>query len=108
MRISVFIGCLIFTLGVLAVTLPAGAADGPRWRAGARGYELPFPRSERAQSVWEAGACWSDCGAQCAWGQNACLKVDEQGQCLAWTDACDRFCLKQCRTSGGPLLSITD
>lgn len=67
---------------------------------------LPFPRSERAQSVWASGACWSDCGAYCAWGEAGCLRRDEQGLCLKLTDACDRYCQRQCRTSGGPLLPL--
>ena len=98
-------------IGLALVSPRAEAADVSRWRSAApatRIYELPFPRSERAQAVWESGACWSECGAQCAWGQNACLKVDAQNQCIAWTDACDRFCQRQCRSYSGPLLSITE
>lgn len=100
-------------IAALAGTLGAAAADvsslsrspliSPR-----SAYELPFPRSERAQSVWASGACWSECGAYCAWGIAACLQRDEQGRCLFLGDTCDRYCLKQCRTSGGPLLNIPD
>ena len=90
----------------------ANAADTDYRRAAPRTYDrvhermqvLPFPRSERAQSVWESGTCWSECGAQTAWGIPACLRVDPQGECLAWADAGDRYCQRQCRTSGGPLL----
>lgn len=67
---------------------------------------LPFPRSERAQSVWASGACWSECGSYCAWGAAGCLTRDAQGQCLKLTDTCDRYCQRQCRTSGGPLLPL--
>ena len=67
---------------------------------------LPFPRSERAQSVWASGACWSECGSYCAWGEAGCLTRDAQGQCLKLTDTCDRYCQRQCRTSGGPLLPL--
>ncbi|MGI8524961.1 MAG: hypothetical protein ACR2K5_02095 [Pseudolabrys sp.] len=87
------------------------SADAPRLFSDYRGqrvYGLPFPRSERAQSVWQSGACWSECGAHCAWSQSACLRVDSQGRCIAWTDACDRYCQRICRTLGGPLLNITD
>lgn len=67
---------------------------------------LPFPRSERAQSVWASSACWSECGSYCAWGQAGCLTRDAQGHCLQLTDSCDRYCQRQCRTSGGPLLPL--
>jgi hypothetical protein len=106
--------CSLIFVGLLglfaAFTAPAGsvqAADGPsltRIRAGL----VPFPRSDRAQSVWQSGACWSECGAQCAWGQNACLAVNAQGLCLSYTDSCDRYCQRECRSSGGPLIDFTD
>jgi hypothetical protein len=103
---------LALWLASIASSVPnsASAADAPRlFRVQPdRIVPLPFPRSERAQSVWESGACWSDCGAYCAWGQAACLKVDTQGACIASTDACDRYCQKTCRSSGGPFLPITD
>lgn len=67
---------------------------------------LPFPRSERAQSVWASGACWTECGSYCAWGQAGCLQRDTQGTCLKLTDDCDRSCQRHCRTSGGPLLPL--
>jgi hypothetical protein len=89
----------------------AGAADfkptqASHWRVTVQRDALPFPRSERAQSVWASNTCWSDCGSYCAWDQTACLERDTQGQCLKLTDKCDRYCQRQCRTSGGPLLLI--
>jgi hypothetical protein len=71
-----------------------------------RSLTLPFPRSERAQSVWASGACWSECGSYCAWGLAGCLARDAQGQCVKLTDTCDRYCQRNCRTSGGPLLTL--
>jgi hypothetical protein len=111
MRIAGPITALWLLAGLLSAPINADAADTPRLIIAQRGqhvYLLPFPRAERAQSVWDSGACWSECGAQCAWGQNACLQVNAQGQCIAYTDACDRFCQNTCRSSGGPLLDITD
>jgi hypothetical protein len=104
----VFVGLpgLLLAFATLAGEV-ARAADGPSL-ARSRVLLQPFPRSERAQSVWQSGACWSECGAQCAWGQNACLQVNEQGQCLAYTDSCDRYCQRECRTSGGPLIDFTN
>lgn len=92
---------------MLALAAPAVAADlKPRVAAAAPSVSLPFPRSERAQSVWASSACWRDCGAYCAWGQTQCLYRDSQGQCLKLTDNCDRYCQRACRTSGGPLLPL--
>ncbi len=95
------------------LTVSAGAADmkphqASIWRADPSMPHdvLPFPRSERAQSVWASGACWTECGSYCAWGQTGCLQRDSQGTCLKLTDKCDRYCQRQCRTSGGPLLPI--
>lgn len=65
---------------------------------------LPFPRGERAASVWDERACWNDCQSYCTWGAAGCLKVDAQGRCLTLTDRCDRTCQRACRGQGGPLL----
>ena len=104
--IAVLIGSLL-----LPSFRPAEAADqtGVRnspWRYNVHRQELPFPRGDQAQSVWASGACWSECGSYCAWGQTGCLDHDAQGQCLKLTDKCDRYCQRECRTSGGPLLPI--
>lgn len=105
----------IFLIAVLSALLcgvlmpgfgPAIAADAAVRPAAARPYALPFPRSERAQSVWASGACWSECGAYCAWGEAGCLTRDAQGQCLKLTDTCDRYCQRACRSAGGPLLPL--
>ncbi|HET7850790.1 MAG TPA: hypothetical protein VFL51_17195 [Pseudolabrys sp.] len=66
--------------------------------------KLPFPRSERAQSIWASDACWSGCGARCVWGLVSCIRRDDQGRCLASTNGCDRYCQRMCRTYGGPLV----
>jgi hypothetical protein len=75
-------------------------------RSGERVYVLPFPRSERAQSVWGETACWQDCQRTCVWGLTECLYRDAQGTCLQITDRCDRYCQSQCRSRGGPYLPI--
>jgi hypothetical protein len=88
-------------------SMPAVVGPHPRvWRYNAPQQEPPFERSERAQAVWDAGACWSQCGAYCAWDLNACLYQDTQGRCLVYTDACDRYCQRACRTQGGPFLPL--
>jgi hypothetical protein len=67
---------------------------------------LPFPRGERAQSVWASGACWSECGSYTTWNLAACLEHDRQGRCVKRADSSDRSCQRECRTSGGPLLPM--
>lgn len=87
---------------------PLGAADRAvtvkTWHMNTRSAELPFPRSERSQAVWDGGARWTECGSYCAWGQTQCLERDSQGLCLKLTDKCDRLCQRESRTAGGPLI----
>jgi hypothetical protein len=76
----------------------------PVWRYNAPPQPLPYPRSARAQPVWDAGPCWRQCQSYCSWDLNACLYQDTQGVCLSFTDSCDRYCQRTCRTRGGPFL----
>jgi hypothetical protein len=108
--------------GILLPALEVAAADdirpwvvGPSlvkppvvkpWRYNDHGAELPFPRGERAQSVWALGACWSECGSYCAWGLASCLTRNAQGHCLNLGDKCDRYCQRSCRSNAGPLVPI--
>ena len=100
--VALLLGGLVLSTGDCC---PARAAESAALTYFGRAPALPFPRWERAQSVWASGACWSDCGAHCAWGLAACLARDAQGRCLKLGDACDRYCQRQCRASGGPLVS---
>jgi hypothetical protein len=84
---------------------PASAGDVAAASHVGRPTALPFPRSERAQSIWASAACWTDCNAHCTWGLAGCLTRDAQGHCLKLGDACDRYCQRDCRTRGGPLVS---
>jgi len=116
-RVLVLIA-LVFGLGWMGLSAVT-AADGPSvtpsstrysdtkvWRYNNHPQELPFTRSERAAATWASGACWSECGSYCAWGLAGCLERDSQGQCIKLTDKCDRYCQRECRTMGGPLLPI--
>ena len=106
--------CLAAVLSTI-VAAPAFAADadvgarsrnaGTLWRGNMQFHSLPFPRSERAAAIWNERACWSECGAHTAWGLAACLQYDTQGRCLWFADKTDRFCQRECRAVGGPLLS---
>jgi hypothetical protein len=83
---------------------PAAAVEATLWRYKTPHPDLPYPRSEQAQSIWASGSCWSECGSHCTWGIAACLTHDAQGHCLSLGDTCDRYCQRQCRSSGGPLV----
>jgi len=77
------------------------------WTYRAPHGEPPFARSARSQKVWDAGACWSECGAYCAWAMAGCLESTPQGTCLVYTDACDRYCQVSCRKPlAGPFIPI--
>ena len=104
--IALLLGGLLLPSAGPAVAADQVALNASPWRYNAHGSGLVFPRSERAQSVWASDACWRQCGSYCTWGEAGCLLRDAQGQCLKLTDACDRSCQRQCRTYGGPLLSI--
>lgn len=107
-------------LAILAVVLSATtafAADvqtAPRqtsarpeiWRFDRQPDRLPFARTSRSQAVYASDACWSECQAYCSWGQSTCLKTDPQGLCLKYTDRCDRTCQSDCRSRGGPFVSL--
>ena len=104
---------LLFALLSIMALRPAAAADTSAFSAPVRqatlttpAKVLPFPRSERAASVWAGDACGRECGSHCAWGMVGCLSHDTQGRCLALVDTCDRYCQGQCRSAGGPLLPI--
>ena len=101
---------LVIALLFGGIVVPAGgglASDAPGWRAPASADKVPaFPRSSRAQAIWDSGACWSECGSRCAWGLAMCLTQDTQGNCLTRTDSCDRACQRQCRTRGGPYVPL--
>jgi hypothetical protein len=70
-------------------------------------YRL-VPRSREAQAVWTADACWRGCTQQCNWDFQARLPFERSGKALARTGRCDRVCVDDCRTAGGPLLNLTD
>jgi hypothetical protein len=97
----------VFFAGMMVLAAePASAGEAAIWHYDRHNAEPPFPLSERPQSVWASGACWSDCGSTTTWNLAACLDRDKQGHCLKRADAADRACQRACRTIGGPLLPI--
>ena len=103
-RSGIFAG--LVATGIVMIVSATWAADSKMtsWRYNAHSSELPFPRSEPAQSVWASDRCWKECGSYCAWGMAGCLQQDSQGLCLKLTDKCDRYCQRECRTNAGPYL----
>ena len=105
--VLVLAGVLSPAAGFAAQPLPPVVGPHPPiWRFNGPTQPAPFTRSDQAQTVWDAGACWSECGAYCAWAMNGCLYRDTQGTCLTYTDACDRYCQVSCRKGPGPFLPI--
>ena len=87
--------------------LPVIGPHPPIWRFNGPPQDPPFSRSNSSQAVWDAGACWSQCGAYCAWTLTQCLYDDgTQGSCVVHNDSCDLTCQKACRTDGGPFLPV--
>jgi hypothetical protein len=106
---STAVKLIVLVFAALVFGCGPGLSDASKpaaWRYNAHSQELPFARSERAQSVWASRQCWSECGSYCTWGMAGCLKQDAQGHCLKLTDKCDRYCQRECRTWGGPLLPV--
>jgi hypothetical protein len=63
-----------------------------------------IPRSPEAQLVWASDACWRGCAQDCGRQLKTCLSYDSSGNCLIYNASCDRFCQRECRLYGGPLL----
>ena len=100
---------LLAALLTLAGLSPIQAADAAGWRrpvaAPATAYRV-IPRSPAASLVWAGGACWRGCAMDCGRHFHVCLSADAPENCIAQNDACDRFCQRECRRYGGPLLPI--
>lgn len=109
MRRALIALLLLLSAGVAGAADVSASYQGTRpeiWRYNRHSNELPFPRSTRAQAIYGERPCWSGCQSYCTWGEAACLEADAQGRCLKLTDKCDRYCQRECRTRGGPLLSF--
>ena len=103
-RSGILAGLVSIGIAMIAATAFGTEGKTPTWRYNAHSSELPFPRSQRAQSVWASDRCWKECGSYCTWGMAGCLQQDTQSLCLKLTDKCDRYCQRECRTSAGPFL----
>ncbi len=106
MRLFLLLAALLVALVSLS---PATAADAGIWRkpsaAPATIYRA-VPRSPAASLIWAGDACWRGCAMDCGQHFQACLSADTHENCIAQNDACDRFCQRECRFYGGPLLPL--
>lgn len=99
----------ILTLLMLVLAaFPARAADyAPRVFSAPPVVEMPYPHENpQAQAVAAARDCFRLCELQCSAGLQVCLGEKPQRACLPKTDACDRACQRQCRSTGNLLLDL--
>ncbi len=89
-----------------AVVPPVVGPHPPVWRYNRQPRALPFERSEQTASVWASDACWKGCRATCAADLDGCIHYNAQGICVLYSAACDRYCQRDCRGQGGPLLPL--
>jgi hypothetical protein len=68
----------------------------------------PYPAGKRAASVWASDVCWNDCKTSCTWKMETCVGTASADTCRPYLDACDRSCLRSCRTRGGPWVGWLD
>lgn len=73
-------------------------------RGGDRVHVTPYPMSGRSAAIWKSDACWRSCGAKCTAQFNECGKAAGTEACRPALDRCDRMCVFDCRTEGGPFL----
>jgi hypothetical protein len=100
---------LLIAALLMAGVPSAEAADAGSWRKPAAAPAMSYrviPRSPEAALVWAGDACWRGCAMDCGRHFRACLSADAPANCIAQNDACDRFCQRECRSYGGPLLPI--
>jgi len=101
---------LLLLIALLMAALPpAEAAEAGISRrpvaAPASVYRV-IPRSPAASLVWAGDACWRGCAMDCGRHLRACFSADAPENCIAQNDGCDRFCQRECRLYGGPLLPL--
>jgi hypothetical protein len=105
MKIALFLVGLALAAGLS----PAAAADAGIWRKPAPPPAMAYrviPRSPEASLVWAGDACWRGCAMDCGRHFQACLSADAPESCIVQNNACDRFCQRECRSYGGPLLPL--
>jgi len=98
----------------LALTGPVCAADAGGAPPKARGASVhpgqggPYPPSWRAKKIRAADRCWRACLADTGREFQACLRVHRPTLCVNANAPADRYCLRQCRLSGGPWVTLAE
>jgi hypothetical protein len=104
MRFSLWLAGLLLAFGLSSATAAdTGMGRKPAVAPAATVYRV-IPRSPEAALVWTADACWRGCAQDCGRHFQACLEAATEGSCVSKNDACDRFCQRECRPYGGPLV----
>lgn len=67
-----------------------------------------YPLSRRAAAVHAGESCWRACEHAAAQAFLFCMRQRPLTPCVAGNDAADRYCLRSCRLSGGPLVDLAD
>jgi len=69
---------------------------------------LPVAPTDLSATVLASDGCWRTCAASCNFHVRKCIRFEGVTDCMPLNESCDRFCVKQCRAYGGPLLNLTD
>jgi hypothetical protein len=102
----------LLAAAILAATgVTPGLAADAGGRLGAAGSRPPpviraIPRSPEASLVWATYGCWRGCAQDCGRHLRICLATTAPEDCISSNHACDRFCQRECRAYGGPLLPL--
>jgi hypothetical protein len=104
MRLWLVLASFLMVMGLSAAkAADAGVGHKSSVAAAATVYRV-IPRSPEASLVWASDACWRGCAHDCGHHFKACISAGEG--CVTENNACDRYCQRECRTYGGPLLPI--
>jgi hypothetical protein len=73
---------------------------------GNRVHRSPYPASKFAAAVWTDDFCWRTCTGASGWRFQDCWRVKGPEVCRDNLDFDNRYCLRTCRSRGGPLLPL--
>ena len=75
---------------------------------GPRPHISLYPMSKRSASIWNSDFFWRECSGQSGWHYQSCRRTGGPEDCRQALDANNRFCLRTCRTRGGPMVNLAD
>jgi hypothetical protein len=97
---------LIVPVSVSAADLGVGRSGTHAKRYLHHRHSTKFPLTRRGRDIRMADACWHDCQVDAARVFRTCLGIFPPTVCVPSNDAADRFCLRECRVSGGPWVNL--